>query len=268
MPTRPDRPKPDRLHVLPHPRPPIDPATQPFVGNESVDDNLAELAQVAMWNAIGAADRGVRVTVKDGVATLAGVLADKSQRKAVEQAVAAVPGIAGIRSAIRIPRPAPVPAPPVIAEARRIEPEPFVYVTRFCGLEAASTSAAIKGAIAELDEFLAAVRQPPAETLIVVYRNRLPAAITLDIGVPVPAGIADMAAGSLRSGRSPGGLVVETMPGEGIAGVVAASERLVAHAAIGSRDGFRSTWQRFDAARFRPWHEHPRVPVLLSVADG
>ena len=92
-------------------------------------------------------------------------------------------------------------------------------------------------------------------------------AITLDIGVPVPAAIADKAAGRVRGSTTPGGLAIETMPDAGIAGVLAASERLVAHAAIGASDGFRATWQRFDAAGFRPWHEHPRVPVLLSVAD-
>ncbi len=264
-PTRPDTADgPDRLHVLPHPRLPIDPGAQPLVGNESVDDNLAELLRVAMWNAIGTDDRTVDLAVRQGVVTLSGVLGSAALIKKLEAAVAAVPGIVQLRNLVQVS--ATMRQPGRSAPRRRRGPEPFVYVTRFCGLDEASTAAAIREAVAEFDALFAATGAPPGKELIVVFRNRLPEAITLDIGMPIPSVLVGRLGEEFRAGYLPAGPLAQALPTTGLTGVLKAGEQLIAQAYPGRRDAFHGFWQRFRSPQFRPWQGHVPVPVFIDVA--
>lgn len=271
MSTRPARPPldatpevADRLHVLPHARPPIDPGTQPLVGNESVDDNLAESARVAMWNAIGAADRTVTLTVEDGMVTLSGTLPSADQSRRLEAAVAAVPGITRVNNFVQIST--AIRQPHGRAPQRRRGPEPFAFVTRFCGLDEASTTAAIRQAVADLDALFSANGVPRSAELIVVFRNRLPNAVTLDIGMPLPPALVGRLGEGYRMGYISAGPLAQAMPEPGLAGALAAGERLVARAYPGRRDPFPGFWQRFAAPQFRPWQGHVPAPVFISLA--
>ena len=69
-----------RSHVL----------TEPFVGNECVEDNLAECVKIAIWKAIGEASHNVRVTVVGGVARLDGVVRSDAQSLGAEGASLAI----------------------------------------------------------------------------------------------------------------------------------------------------------------------------------
>lgn len=269
MSTRSDRPTPaptpepaDRLHVLPQPRPPIDPGVQPLVGNESVDDNLAEVARVAMWNAIGAADRTVDLAVEAGVVTLSGVLPSAGQNRRLEAAVAAVPGITRVNNFVQISSAMRRSQAP----QRRGGPEPFAFLTRFCGLDEASTTAAIRQAVTDLDALFSARGVPRAAELIVVYRNRLPDAVTLDVGMPIPPALVGRLGEGYRIGYLPAGPLAQAFPEPGLAGVLKAGERLIAKAYPGRRDAFIGFWQRFGAPQFRPWQGHVPVPVFIGLA--
>jgi len=68
--------------VLPHTAPKIDPLKQPIVGNLTVDDNILEWVQIAVWKAIGEAKSNLQITVKRGVVTLSGHLAGQADRDA------------------------------------------------------------------------------------------------------------------------------------------------------------------------------------------
>jgi hypothetical protein len=92
----------ETTHTLPQPQPPIDPAHEPFVGNVTVDDNLAEAAEVAVWNVLGRSDHRLDVGVDDGVVTLRGDVADHEQCRACERAVGAVKGVRRVESRIRV----------------------------------------------------------------------------------------------------------------------------------------------------------------------
>jgi osmotically-inducible protein OsmY len=92
-----------RVRTLPHPKPPFDPSVDPLVGNESVDDNLAECAELAMWKAIGSADRTVELRVDAGIVRLTGRLQSAAQLEAVTTAISQVPGVRGVVAEVFVP---------------------------------------------------------------------------------------------------------------------------------------------------------------------
>jgi osmotically-inducible protein OsmY len=57
---------------------------------------------------------GVSVTVKDGVATISGQVADDATKAAVETAAKAVKGVKSVENTLTVPPPPPPPAPVVI----------------------------------------------------------------------------------------------------------------------------------------------------------
>jgi osmotically-inducible protein OsmY len=65
-----------------------------FVGNQCVEDNLAECVKVAIWNAIGDPSHGVAVTITGHSARLEGTVQTKAQRHAAEAAALSLPWVA------------------------------------------------------------------------------------------------------------------------------------------------------------------------------
>lgn len=61
-----------------------------------------------------AAYPGVSVTVKDGVATISGEVADEATKMAVETAAKGIKGVKSVTNSLTIPPPPPPPAPVVI----------------------------------------------------------------------------------------------------------------------------------------------------------
>lgn len=150
-------------------------------------------------------------------------------------------------------------APPVRTTDYR--GRPLVYVVRFCGTEESSVASAIRQAIGVLDNFLQGQRADEPDELVVVYRNRLPGAVALQVGFPVAQGIADAAAGEVFAGLTPSGPMIEMLPGGNLEEVLSVGARLPE-----GRASF--SWQTFRPVDFRPWRGHPSAPVLVPAEFG
>ena len=90
----------DEFHRLQTPRPAT--GAEPFVGNHSVDDNLAECVQVALWGLDPGLRQRVQATIADGQVTLTGDVETSRQRGAAEAAIYAIEGIVGITNFIKV----------------------------------------------------------------------------------------------------------------------------------------------------------------------
>ena len=152
--------------------------------------------------------------------------------------------------------PMPPTAPSTLAT--EYQGRPFVYVVRFCGTEESSVASAIRQAIGVLDNFLQRQGAGEAQELVVVYRNQLPGAVTLQVGFPVQQGVADLAGGEVFAGLTPSGPMIEILPGGDLEDVLGVGARLPE-----GRSSF--TWQSFRPSDFRPWREHPSVPVMAPA---
>lgn len=154
-----------------------------------------------------------------------------------------------------------MPAVPAPVHVTDYQGRPIVYVVRFCGTEESSVASAIRQAIGVLDNFLHRQDADEPRELIVVYRNRLPGAVTLQVGFPVAQRIADAAAGEVFAGLTPAGPMIEMLPGGDLEAVLGVGEQLP--------EGHTSfSWQSFPAADFRPWRTHPSAPVLVPAEFG
>lgn len=236
----------------PHARPPLDPTAQPFVGNRSVDDNLREAVQVALFAAIGEASQALRISVTDRTVSLSGAWPDRRRRSAGHAALRALPGLGRVHDRAELATSTTKPESTPVAET------PLLHVTRYCGPDEPSTGAAIREAVATLDQFCSANDAPPPTELIVRYRNLLPGSVTLDIGCAASAELAARAAGELTVGRLGPGISVRHLPGPGLAAVLAEVQAL-------ADDGASAIWQRFPSAAFRPWHGHPAAPLEATL---
>lgn len=243
---------------LPHPGPRPD-ATS--------DDNLAETARLTLWNAIGRPELAIDVVADRGVVTLSGCLGDEASCRLAEVAVARVPGVREVINALETKRPAPHAPSPARrgrqARSRHVASEPMLSVTRYCGFTEASLSAAIRGAIDELDRAAAAQTLEAMRSLILIYRNLNVGSVTLEIGMPAPAGA--VATGELRLGTTPTGLMLRANAPAGIDGLYEAHHKLVATAEASRSKPGPYFWQRFESDAFRPWAGHPAAEVFLPV---
>jgi hypothetical protein len=140
-----------------------------------------------------------------------------------------------------------------------VEPEPFLYVVRYCGEQDSSTAAAIRDAVMRLDAHLAEVGATAPGDLIVLYRTQVPHTLRLDIGFPVSAEVAGTAAGDVHRGATPGGTMLWKMPAAGLSGIVTAARGLR------SASGAELVWQRFPASEFRPWLGHRPARVFAPA---
>ncbi len=241
---------------LPHPQPPSDPAASPFVGNVTVEDNLAEAVEVALWTALGEASRDLTIGVRDGgIVELRGRLPAGSR---TETALAAVRGLGGVSAVLdRL----------TVAPARSRQPaaasQHLVYLRRFCAADEPSTSAAIRQAVARLDAWFSD-HAALSERLVVVYRNLRPATVTLDIAMPIDATAPPIPVGSeLRIADLRLGMVEKARAEPGFAGLLDAKRRIVEQSGRHD-DGTLVFWQSFDSPAFRPWRGHPEAMLYLS----
>ena len=81
----------DCFHVLQEPVPAS--PDDPYVGNLTLDDNLAESAQIAAWRAIGGRCSCLTVSVLSGCVTLSGTVDSKADAERCEGAVRSVKGV-------------------------------------------------------------------------------------------------------------------------------------------------------------------------------
>jgi hypothetical protein len=255
-------PVPGEPQVVSQPQPPVDALHRPFVGNETIDDNLRESVKVAIWNVMGDRERGLEITVTAGVATLSGPVVDRAEAALVRKAAMSISGIADV-----IERLVPAGGP---AKARRPDSAPavapqatpstkMVSLTRFCGLDDASTGAAIRQAVGRLDHFFAERKLPAPEALIIVYRNLIPGAITLELGFPVPAHGEPRTEGEFNIAELPVAAEQVAVTTPGLAPIIVTLRDLM-------QAGHGFAWQVLVSEEFRPWRGHPALP--LNVARG
>lgn len=246
--------------VLSQPQQGVDPLRRPFVGNETIEDNLRENVKVAAWNVMGDRERGLDIAVAAGVATLSGPVADTAEAAEVVKAALSISGIGdvvdrlvpagsgvqpGVRAASAIPAAHPVLGTKMVA------------LTRFCGLDDASTGAAIRQAVGRLDHFFAERKLPPPTQLVIVYRNLIPGAITLELGVPVPDGREPRLEGEFSIAALPAVAEQVAMASSGIAPIVSTLRDLM-------RVGHAYAWQVLEADEFRPWRGHNALPLNVG----
>ena len=264
--------KEDAFHRLPKPAPLPKPGTQPFVGNDCLDDNVAECAQVALWNLHLAA--GVTAHVAAGHVTLEGDVSSAGEREAAERAVRALNCVTGVSNALHVlarpsrgtPRRQAEPGHRSAPGIEKFRVEPMVYVTRYCSLEKASMLAAMHQGKAILDGLPGDLKPAATGPLIIVYRNRQKETITIDIGYRASTAASRPQSGEIKVGSTPSGNMISQTPGSGIAGLLAAHDALKAQA---SDAGWRPKplfWQEVQGDLDVSLGDLPVVPIHLPVA--
>lgn len=252
---------------LPRPRPSIDSTAEPFVGNETVDDNLGEAVRIALWNLTKGTHHAVDVSVANGVVTLRGDVEAGPQRTAIEAAITRIAGVRAVVNALEITGARPV-APRVGAKGAPridvIESRPFLYLVRYCGFTEASLSAAIREAVSKLDAFYASHGLDLPDALFVLYRNQHADMVTLDIGMPVGADIVPQ--DEFHLGSTPGGPTISAPVAGGLESLRRNSVALASKARAARLGPANYFWQRFEGEAFRGWHGHPDGAVFLPVS--
>jgi hypothetical protein len=238
----------DAFHRLQTPRPAL-----------LTDEDIENAAEVAIWNCDPDLRDRVCVSARQGVLTLTGAVESDAQRAAVVQAVRDLDrDIAQVVDELDVVLAAPTEAGPApeASGRREIDSEPMLYVTRYCGTEPSSIAAALNDAVEVLDRRFEALGLARPETAIVVYRNRLPESLTIDVGYVLPARPALPPEVELKAGNTAAGPMLSLPSPPGFRGVLGALDRLTDEA---SRQGLSPgdcAWQRipYSALRIQPVH--------------
>lgn len=256
MPAGPRSPR-STEHKLPHPKRRINPFRDPFVGNRSVNDNLREMVEIALWKALGDKAHALSVVISDFAAELTGTLDSAKDRKAALEAAKSTDGVASVIDRIEIRGRASIEPPSVEAE-----PTQMIVLRRFCALDEPSTSAAIRQAVARLDALFADAGKLP-ERLVILYSNLLPQTVTLDIGMPAVSLPQLPPDSEFHVAPVPVVADVEVRAGAGFDGLIAAWAELLQKAGGAEHHAHKSFWQSFSAQEFRPWAGHPEATIHL-----
>lgn len=255
---------------LPHPRHPPGPH-QPFVGNATIDENLAEAVQIAAWTAIGSAKCGIAFDVQGHTVTMRGQLETEHLRQALEHAIVDVAGILVVINKVDLrPVPAAEPIRPpeghgAAFEAVDVQGQPMVYVTRFCSFDEASLSAAIRASVALLDQSFERQGLALPHDLFVIYKNHHHGTVTLQIGMPTTQ---FAVTGEFQSASGPAGPMLTAAVAPGPAAIEQAHETIVQMIKESGQHAADYYWQRFDEADFRPWVGHPAAAILVPLASS
>ena len=259
----------DDFHRMQVPGPIAGVGTGPYVGNASVDENVAECVRAALWDLGTKLHDRLHVDVADGYVAIAGTVDTAQERGAVEGRVFGVDGISGITNLIEIAENNPtadtVPNRAPRTTSSRALRKPMLYVTRFCSLEPASITAAIRQGVDALDSFFSKSHQPLPKEVIVIYRNRLRETVIVEVGVPVSEEFANQANGEIHRGWTPSSASVSMVPTTGLEGVLAAHDRLLERARLTDVSPARAIWQRFPLDRPRLSADWPAARVHLAV---
>lgn len=255
---------------LPHPGAPVR-ADRPFVGNETVEDNLAEAIEIAAWKAIGSAKRHVAIASEGHTVTLSGELETEQQRQTLETAIFDVAGVQVVVNKVTLcpayPR-ASAESPPdnqlASFETVDVVARPIVYATRFCSFDEASLSAAIRDAVAALDRAFATQGLPPSPELIVSYVNHRHGTVTLQVGMPA----AQFAGGGeFHISTAPSGTMATATVEAGHHAIDMARTALLLAIQESGQHAAGYYWQRFGQAAFRPWAGHPAAKIFVPITD-
>ena len=241
---------------------------QPQPDNPPTDEDLANAARIAVWTCDPALRGQVRASAQGGQVKLEGFVENEAQRAAIEAAVRAMPaGIKGGTNAIRFGSPAAAdsgqPAGPMV---HRAGGEPMIYITRYCGVDPSSLTAALREALDTLDKRFAELGLPVPEEVVVIYRNRLPESVVLDVGYLLPESAEVETDAEMKRGATPEGLMISTPAQYGSRDLFDVHDRLLRQARLANLLPMALAWQRFplQAARLRP--DHPAAPLYVPVS--
>lgn len=243
-------------HQLPRPKRPLDPLRDPFVGNKSVSDNLCEMVQAALWSTLGSKAHALSVNVSETTVTLAGTLDSEAERATAVATAKSVRGIVSVADQIDVRKAGSAPSGVETSPAR------MVYLRRFCSMDEASTSAAIRQAVSELDALFSDSEILP-QNLVVIYSNILGGTVTLDVGVPCSRPPEPVDGTEFRIAAIPSETEEAITAAAGFDGFVTACHELARAENIKEYPGL-VFWQRFDASDFRPWKGHPEARIHLA----
>jgi hypothetical protein len=73
-----------------------------FVGNTCIDDNVAEIAKIAVWKAIGDASHGVDVVIAGNAARLEGAVSTLAERAAAATAVLRLSCVGAVHNRLKV----------------------------------------------------------------------------------------------------------------------------------------------------------------------
>jgi hypothetical protein len=229
------------------------------VGNATVEENLAEIVQVVLWNLLGSASHVIAIDVKPGgTIVLHGKLPANARPELIVEAVRHARGVSAVvdRLTVRTPH-----------ESRHSAAgsQPIVGIRRFCAADEASTSAAIRQGVARLDAWFSQHGEL-SDRLIIIYRNLRQNTVTLDIAMPSGTEPELPAGSELRRKHLALLAVAQTVAEPGFAALLEAQQKLHQGTAQFASNSSPAFWQVFDAADFRPWKGHPRAPLYVGEA--
>jgi hypothetical protein len=212
------------------------------------DEDLENAAEVAIWNCDPALRDRVRVSARQGVLTLAGAVDSDTQRAAVVQAVRGLDhDIVQVVDELDV-----VPAAlaengatPAPYDRHEIASEPMVYVTRYCSTEPSSIAAALNDAVQMLDRWSEGLGLARPEAAVVLYRNRLPESLTIDVGYILPASPSLRPGVELKAGNTPGGAMLAAPVTLSPREVLGTHDRLLDEAGRQGLSPGNFVWQRF-----------------------
>jgi hypothetical protein len=233
------------------------------------DEDLENAAGVAIWNCAPALRHRVHVAARSGVVTLTGTVASNRQRAAVVRAVRALDR--DIRQVIDELRVAPEThvedlAGPAPYARHEFAGDPMLYVTRYCSTEPSSITAALNDAARTLDQRFAALGLEPPDAVVVVYRNRLPESLTIDVGYVLPAGLPLAPEAELQAGRTPGGVMLSAPAPRGMRDLLGTHDRLIEEAGRQGLAPGNFAWQRFPYSAIRIQPMHRPGPLYIPVS--
>jgi hypothetical protein len=209
--------------------------------------------------------------VANGTVTLAGVVHNLKQRRAIVEAITKVRGVSHVVDRMRLDRATPrrvrTKSRPTLT-LEEFPVRPMLYVVRHCVLDEASISAAMRQALPILDEAGSARGAKAIGEFIVVYRNRVPGAVTVEIGVSVDLSVGASARGEPALGQSPSGTMLSRTAVAGLPGLLRREAELVATAQAAGLGAGSFFWQVFSRDQTHPWVGHPEAKVYLPIVPN
>ena len=244
----------DAFHRLQHPQ-----------QDHATDEDLANAALLTIHNCAPDLHGRIRASATDGHLTLTGTVENALQRRAIEVAVSKC-GAKSVTNAIEIVGAAAVGEVPHPTADHQVAGEPMLYVTRHCGLEPYSLTAALHDAIGVLDRRFAELNLPVPEEVVVVYRNRLPESVVLDIGYALSPSAQVVGSDDLRLGRTPEGAMFAAPAQFGARELFEVHDQLLRRTHLAELSPAAFSWQRLSLQNARLPTEHP-ASLLFVPAD-
>jgi hypothetical protein len=247
----------DAFHRLQHPQP----------ASPSTDEDLANAARVLIWSREPGLRGRVHASASNGRLTLTGSVDDATQRSRLEIAVSRLKGVEAVTNEIEIADAAKAgdKSPVASTPHHQVTSGPMLYVTRYCSVEPSSLAAALHGAVDVLDQRFAQLGLPLPEEVLVIYRNRLPETVTVDIGYTLSEPAQIESNDDLKLAYTPKGEMLSAPAQVGTHRLFEVHDQLLRHAQLANLAPANFAWQQFPLKAARLGPGHVTAPLYLPV---